>query len=149
MNHRAADLIWQSTIPIRPASQKKISHVVPIEHYVMHDLKQLYTIKQLSQKLNIPKPTLRFWEKELNGIIIPFRTPGGQRRYTVENLKVIKHIHRLRKEGMSILEIKRIFERRTDSQDVAPNSIDIDQLAEKIAQIVKAEVYKYFPHGCS
>ena len=110
----------------------------------MKNFEQLYTIQQLSEKLRIPKPTLRFWEKELNDIIIPFRTQGGQRRYTNENLQIIEHIGQRRKEGMSIAEIKRVFEKRSGSQDPSSNSSDIDFLAEKIARIVKSEIYKYF-----
>ena len=110
----------------------------------MNNFEQLYTIQQLSVKLNIPKPTLRFWERELNGIIIPFRTQGGQRRYTAENMQIIEHIDKLRKKGMSITEINRVLEKGSGSQKASSSSSDIDFLAEKIAQIVKAEVYKYF-----
>jgi len=53
----------------------------------MNNSEQFYTIQQLSVKLQIPNPTLRFWEKELKGIIIPLRTQGGQRRYSIENLQ--------------------------------------------------------------
>ncbi|WP_369707420.1 MerR family transcriptional regulator [Desulfosarcina sp. BuS5] len=34
-------------------------------------------MQQVSTKLNILKPTLRFWEKEFNGILVPLRTNGG------------------------------------------------------------------------
>ena len=36
---------------------------------IMDQTKNLYTIQQVSYKLEIPKSTLRFWEKELNGLI--------------------------------------------------------------------------------
>jgi len=38
----------------------------------MTQKEQLHTIQQLSAKLNIPKPTLRFWEKEFEGILQTF-----------------------------------------------------------------------------
>ena len=53
------------------------------------------------------QPTLRFWEKELDGILAPLRTHEGQRRYTVENIAVIEEIKKLKKKGMSLPEIKR------------------------------------------
>lgn len=40
----------------------------------MNRQEQFFTIKQVSTKFNIPKPTLHFWEKELDGIIIPIRS---------------------------------------------------------------------------
>ena len=60
--------------------------------------KNLLTIKQVSRRLNIPKPTLRFWEKELDGIIVPLRNNGGQRHYTPENIAIIEEIKKLRKK---------------------------------------------------
>jgi DNA-binding transcriptional MerR regulator len=115
----------------------------PVEYNVMNNSEQLYTIQQLSVKLNIPKPTLRFWEKELNGIIIPFRTQGGQRRYSVENLKVIEEVNELRKSGMSIAEIRGALKNHSEPKDRGTISTDIDDLAEKIAVIIKKEVRQY------
>ena len=105
----------------------------------MNNSEQLYTIQQLSVKLKIPKPTLRFWEKELNSIIIPLRTLGGQRRYSVKNLQVIEEVNKLRKSGMSIAEIRRALENHSEPKDRDTISNNIDNLAEKIAEIIKKE----------
>ena len=70
----------------------------------METQEQLLTIQQLSLRLNIPKPTLRFWEKELDGIIVPLRTRGGQRRYSVQHILIIEEVTNLKKRGI----IKRI-----------------------------------------
>ena len=63
------------------------------------------SIQHLSLKLKIPKPTLRFWEKEFKDILVPLRTKGGQRRYTAENIIIIKQVKRLREKGVSLAEI--------------------------------------------
>jgi hypothetical protein len=68
---------------------------------------QAITIQQVSQKLDVPKPTLRFWEREFVGILVPLRTNGGQRRYTPEHVSVIEEIKMLKKAGLSLVEIKR------------------------------------------
>ena len=68
---------------------------------------QAITIQQVSQKLDVPKPTLRFWEREFVGILVPLRTNGGQRRYAPEHIFVIKEIKMLKKAGLSLVEIKR------------------------------------------
>ena len=109
----------------------------------MNNSEQFYTIQQLSVKLQIPKPTLRFWEKEMNGIIIPSRTQGGQRRYSVKNLRVIEEVNKLRKSGTSIAEIRRALENHSEPKDRGNISTDIDDLAEKIAVIIKKEVRQY------
>lgn len=63
-------------------------------HHVMQE-NNLISIQEVSVLLKVPKPTLRFWEKELDGILVPLRTDGGQRRYTVENITVIEEIKKL------------------------------------------------------
>lgn len=105
--------------------------------------KKLFTIQQLSLKLNIPKPTLRFWEKELDGIIVPLRTRGGQRRYTAEHISIIEDITNLKKGGMSLTEIRNKLSNNTNKGDISYfDSADI--LAKRIAHIVRAEVYSFF-----
>ena len=37
----------------------------------MNQKERLHSIQQLSAKLNIPKQTLCFWEKEFKGILLP------------------------------------------------------------------------------
>ena len=73
----------------------------------MDSLKQFSTIQQVSQKLDVPKPTLRFWEKEFERILVPLRTNGRQRRYAPEHVAIIKEIKMLKKAGLSLVEIKR------------------------------------------
>jgi len=109
----------------------------------MDTQKQLFTIQQLSLKLNIPKPTLRFWEKELDGIIVPQRTRGGQRRYTAEHISIIETITALKKSGKSLSEIKdKLSNNKTKDDDFYFDEIDI--LAKRIARVVRAEVYNFF-----
>ncbi|NVL89466.1 MAG: MerR family transcriptional regulator [Desulfobacterales bacterium] len=99
---------------------------------------QLLTIQEVSDRLKVPKHTLRFWEKELDGIIVPHRTNGGQRRYGLKAIAIIEEIKRLRKRGMSLAEIKRKLGDSNNS-----NSDRIDLLADKITEVVKAEVYRF------
>ena len=103
---------------------------------------RLSSIQEVSVLLNVPKPTLRFWEKEFEGILVPLRTDGGQRRYTVENIAVIEEIKKLKRKGMSLPEIKRKF---SDShKEGNPNSNNVDLLAARVAEAVKAEVNRFF-----
>ena len=108
----------------------------------MNQQKQLFTIQQVSTKLNIPKPTLRFWEKELDGIIVPHRTRGGQRRYAFEHLAIIGKIKELREKGMSLVEIKRQINNTNKGDNSNSNRIDL--LAARVAEVVKAEVNRFF-----
>jgi excisionase family DNA binding protein len=50
----------------------------------MEDRKTILTAKESAEYLRISPFTLRKIEKQ--GLIVPYRTPGGHRRYTVEML---------------------------------------------------------------
>ena len=118
----------------------------------MNQKEQLHTIQQLSAKLNIPKPTLRFWEKEFKGILLPQRTNGGQRRYTSEHISIIKEIKMLKKAGLSLVEIKRKLGKgqmsEAGSQRFGDEQKDgIDLLAERVAEVVRLEVHRFFQRG--
>ncbi len=108
----------------------------------MNFQEQSLTILEISQQLDIPKPTLRFWEKEFAGILVPLRTKGGQRRYTSEHISIIEEINELKKVGLSLAEIKR---KLGNGQDRNNSNLDgIDLLAERVSEVVRAEVLKFF-----
>lgn len=106
------------------------------------DLPQ-FTIQQLSERLNVPKPTLRFWEKELEGIIVPLRTPGGQRRYTNIHITVLEKIKELRDSGKSIPEIKTYFNNKNNNGKPIDDETAIDILTERITELVKMEITNF------
>ena len=103
---------------------------------------RLSSIQEVIALLKVSKPNLRFWEKELNGILAPLRTDGGQRRYTVENIAVIEKIKKLKSKGMSLPEIKRKLS-NSDKGD-SSNSNRIDLLADRVAEVVRVEVNRFF-----
>lgn len=108
----------------------------------MHKQERLLSIEEVSLQLSIPKHTLRFWEKAFEGIFVPQRTQGGQRRYTFENISTIGQIKELRKKGMRLSDIKREFS--NDNKGDFLNSGKVDLLANKVADIVKTEIYSFF-----
>jgi DNA-binding transcriptional MerR regulator len=102
---------------------------------------QTLTIQEVSRRLNVSKHTLRFWEKELEGLLVPLRSRGGQRRYTQEHLLLIQEIKALKQRGLRLAEIKLQFSGRNDPK--AEKSIEqkIDHIAEHVAEIVRAAIY--------
>lgn len=64
--------------------------------------KSYYKIGEVSAMLNLPAPTLRYWESEFEQLD-PFRTPGGTRKYRPEDVEVCKLIkHLLHDKGYSL-----------------------------------------------
>jgi len=104
-----------------------------------------YSIQEVSARANVSKHTLRFWERELNGIIVPLRTNGGQRRYTPYHLMIIEEIKRLKKKGLSLVDIKKILDKsNTKVSSVENNNLDkIEILANRIAEAVKTTLYNF------
>lgn len=54
-----------------------------------------YRIQQVSEKLEVPRSTIRFWETGFPELVRPERTNGGQRRYSeqdISNLHKIKNL---------------------------------------------------------
>ena len=105
----------------------------------------LFTIRQVSTLIGIRPSTLRFWEKEFEGILTPVRTNGRQRRYRPEDLTVIKKIKQLREDGATIPGIKRNL-LRGEKGDY-PDSRTINFLADKVAEVVKAEIFHFLNTG--
>ncbi|MNJ40571.1 HTH-type transcriptional regulator AdhR [compost metagenome] len=65
----------------------------------------IYSIKQVSEKTNLPSHTLRYYEKEG---LLPFvkRSEGGIRRFTDDHLEWLGLICCLKETGMPIKQIK-------------------------------------------
>ena len=89
------------------------------------------------------KHTLRFWEKTLSGVIVPLRTKGGQRRYTKRHLQVIAEIKEMKKNGLSLNDIKTRMIKKNDNAGKDEISNNIDLLANQIAEVVKESIYNF------
>ena len=69
--------------------------------------KKYYKIGEVSAMLDLPVPTLRYWEREFEQLD-PFRTSGGTRKYRPEDVEVCKLIrHLLRDKGYSLKYAKK------------------------------------------
>jgi len=118
--------------------------MVILREIPMDQHEQTLSIQDLSLKLEIPKSTLRFWEREFEGFLVPLRTKGGQRRYTAENIIIIKKVKRLREKGVSLAathaHLMKEYPAKMDK--VHPNRIDF--LANRVAEVVRDEVCRFF-----
>ncbi len=89
--------------------------------------------------------TLRFWENELKGILVPLRTKGRQRRYALEHLYMIEEIKRLKTEGLSLEDIKVQLNLRLNGDQAERSSQNkIDLLANRVAEVVRSVVQSFF-----
>ena len=106
-------------------------------------VEQLFTIHQASQKCNLPKSTLRFWERRFSPFLNPIRSSGGQRRYSNKHLSIIDRIKVLKKQGFVLDEVRHALT-QDQAAAVKPAVVGLEHLADRVAGLVKQEVYRFF-----
>ncbi len=79
-------------------------------------------IQELEKELNISRSNIRFYEKE--GLINPPRKENGYREYSEEDIAKLKKIIIFRKLGITVADIKSIFDGTLSLQTAIDNNID-------------------------
>jgi DNA-binding transcriptional MerR regulator len=75
-------------------------------------------------------------------VVVPLRTHGGQRHYTEQNLLVPEEIKKCQESGLSLPEIGERIHRGWEKKEGPSNKIEL--LANRVAEVVKTEVYNFF-----
>jgi len=60
--------------------------------------KILYSIQEVAKLFQVNASLLRYWEKEFNSIIHPYKSEKGTRQYSEEDIEAIRLVYRLVKE---------------------------------------------------
>ena len=79
------------------------------------------TIKELEQQLEIPRATIRFYEKE--NLISPKRGGNSYREYSDEDVETLRKIIILRKIGLPVADIKNLLDGNLSLQPVLEKNI--------------------------
>ena len=105
---------------------------------------KLFSIGQVNAITGIPKPTLRYWEKEFNDYLEPIRTTGNQRRYDEDSIAKIEKINYLVKvQGYTIEGAKRNLERLEQVKETDPASQDpMAELARTMSDYLLKKLVK-------
>lgn len=115
------------------------------------------TIKEVEQLLEIPRATVRFYEKE--GLVSPGRGGNGYRNYTDEDIEKLRKIIILRKIGMSPEDINDVFDGERSLKEVLDTNITklwrqmdelkgamilCEKMKEEEAEIVSLDTDRYW-----
>jgi len=73
----------------------------------------VYIISVAAELAGVHPQTLRIYERK--GLIEPFRTPGGTRRYSDEDLEKLGLIQELTADGVNLEGVRRILELQTEN----------------------------------
>lgn len=93
-------------------------------------------INEIEKLLEIPKATIRFYEKE--GLITPQRNENSYRDYSDADVEVLKKIVVLRKVGVAVEDIKNVLENNLSLQDaLIKNMTHLQEQMEEIKGAMK------------
>ena len=94
------------------------------------------TIKDVEMLLDIPRATVRFYEKE--GLISPTREGNGYRDYSDEDVEKLKKIIILRKIGLPVEEINDLFDGvKTMEEALDVNIVNLQRQMEELKGAMK------------
>lgn len=78
-------------------------------------------IKQAEELVGITSKNIRFYEEQ--GLIVPERADNGYREYRQQDIDILKKIKLFRKFGISVEDIKAVFEGKKDLDECLSNQI--------------------------
>jgi DNA-binding transcriptional MerR regulator len=94
-----------------------------------------FSIGQVNAITGIPKPTIRYWEKEFSEFLEPSRTTGNQRRYDERSIADLERVNYLVKvQGYTIDGARRKLDlmRKIERGEV-PSSDPVAELARAMS----------------
>jgi len=93
----------------------------------MADSRALYIISVAAELAGVHPQTLRIYERK--GLLEPARTSGRSRRYSDEDIELLRRIQELTAEGISLVGVQRILELETQLRTTLQR---VSQLQEKV-----------------
>ena len=92
----------------------------------------LYTVGQVAELLAVKHAFLR--RVDALQVVSPQRSPGGQRRYTRYQVRVIQQVASMADQGMTLQAIRRIIELERQLAEVTKQR---DELARRLAELLR------------
>lgn len=92
------------------------------------------TIKEVEQELNIPRASIRFYEKER--LIDPQRSDNGYREYSEEDVATLRRVVIFRKLGLPVSDIEEVLDGSKPLAEALKDNIA--KLEEQLAELTGA-----------
>lgn len=89
------------------------------------------TIKEVEQRLEVPRATVRFYEKE--GLLAPTRGENGYREYSEEDVLLLKKIIIFRKLGFAVSDIEDVLDGAKPMSEALESNIE--NLAKQMQEL--------------
>ncbi|MCK6259546.1 helix-turn-helix domain-containing protein [Fictibacillus sp. KIGAM418] len=103
---------------------------------------QIYTVKEVAEKLELSTSTIRKWEKEMEGILRINRDSNQNRYYTQDDIDQLRKIADLKEEGLNFNAIRKIFTTFRKSVQNQPNYTQSRPTSNEIATMNETTLEK-------
>lgn len=90
----------------------------------------VFVISVAAELAGMHPQTLRIYERK--GLIDPFRTPGGTRRYSQEDIERLQLIQDMTAEGMNLEGVRRVLVLQEENRRLKKK---LDRLRDKIEEM--------------
>jgi MerR family transcriptional regulator/heat shock protein HspR len=87
----------------------------------------VFVISVAAELAGMHPQTLRIYERK--GLIDPFRTPGGTRRYSQEDIERLQLIQELTSQGLNLEGVRRVLDLQEENRQLKRK---LDRLRDKI-----------------
>jgi len=95
--------------------------------------KLYYSIGEVSEMLNVPVSTVRFWENEFD-VLKPMKNKKGNRLFTQADIRNLRLIHHLvKEEGMTLAGVKKKLSEKWEETDY---KFEINESLQRIKSIL-------------
>jgi MerR family transcriptional regulator/heat shock protein HspR len=98
----------------------------------------VYVISVAAELAGVHPQTLRIYERK--GLLEPARTEGGSRRYSDEDIRVLRRIQELTDEGLNLAGVKRVLELE---ERVARLEAELEEARREAREAVKRTHKQY------
>jgi MerR family transcriptional regulator/heat shock protein HspR len=107
----------------------------------------VFVISVAAELAGMHPQTLRIYERK--GLLEPFRTPGGTRRYSQEDIERLQLIQELTSQGLNLEGVRRVLalqeENRTLKRKLDKLRDKLDDLEDEVEQKIE-DVHKSYRH---
>ena len=104
----------------------------------------VYVISVAAELAGVHPQTLRIYERK--GLVDPARTQGGSRRYSDEDIALLRRIQDLTNDGLNLAGVQRVMELEEENRRLrAELAATRDQAQAEVAEVERRHRYDLVP----
>ena len=97
----------------------------------------VFVISVAAELAGMHPQTLRIYERK--GLIDPYRTPGGTRRYSQDDIERLTLIQELTSQGLNLEGVRQVLDLQTEVQRLRSDVAELRQAVEQTRQAAERQ----------